>query len=177
MTRLDVLVRKATKDDIPGIVAVSNSSILPHEDIGFGGGMSSVFEEVSKLTAAWKEPNLVGEEEAREVLVAELDNRVVGCVTIQDRGPDLELINIDVPIELQGKGIGSRIVRSVEERARKEGKRAVTLGTSRNARGVAWKSLPWWKHQRYTITHEEENEWTRKIGPGAREIRMRKDLD
>ncbi len=112
-----------------------------------------------------------------EVLVAEMDARIVGCVTIQDRGAELELVNIDVPLELQSGGIGTAIVRSVEERARSERKRAVTLGTSRNSQGVAWKSLPWWQHLGYRVTHEEENDWTRSIGPGAREIRMRKEFD
>jgi hypothetical protein len=68
------------------------------------------------------------------------------------------------------------LVRSVEERARAEGKEAVTAGTSRNAEGVAWKSLPWWQHLGYQVTHEEENEWTRSIGPEVREIRLRKEL-
>src|SRR6266704_6663698 len=174
--RLDeskVQVRKAVKADIPGIVWVSEKSILPGEDVGFGGG-NSPFHEASKLEAVWEEPNIVRGE---EVLVAEMDAHVVGCVTIQDRGAELELVNIDVPLELQGRGIGTLIVRSVEERARSEGKRAVTLGTSRNAEGIAWKSLPWWQHVGCKITHEEENEWTRSIGPGAREIRMRKDLE
>jgi len=174
MTKSKVLVRKASKEDVPEIVSVSTASILPNEDIGFGGGSSSPFHESSKLASVWKEPNIVRGE---EVLVAEMDGRVVGCVTIQDRGAELELVNIDVPLELQGRGIGTLIVQSVEERARSEGKRGVTLGTSRNAEGVAWKSLPWWQHQGYRITHEEENSWTRSIGPGAREIRMRKDLE
>ncbi len=166
-------IRKATRKDIPGIVWVSEKSILPGEDVGFGGG-NSPFHEASKLEAVWEEPNIVRGE---KVLVAEMDSRVVGCVTIQDRGAELELVNIDVPLELQGRGIGTLIVRSVEERARSEGKRGVTLGTSRNVEGVAWKSLPWWQHQGYRITHEEENNWTHSIGPGAREIRMRKDLE
>ena len=166
-------VRKAMKADVPGIVWVSERSILPGEDVGFGGG-NSPFHDAARLASLWEEPNIVRGE---EVLVAEMDSRIVGCVTIQDRGAELELVNIDVPLELQGEGIGKLIVRSVEERARSEGKRGVTLGTSRNAEGVAWKSLPWWQHQGYRITHEEENSWTRSIGPGAREIRMRKDLD
>jgi GNAT superfamily N-acetyltransferase len=169
-----IRVRNATREDIPEIVWVSNSSILPGEDFGFGGGTGSPFHDASRLESAWKEPNIVHGE---EVLVAVMEHRVVGCVTVQDRGAELELVNIDVPLELQGKGVGTRLVRSVEERAKREGKRAVTLGTSRNAAGVAWKSLPWWQRLGYRVTHEEENEWTRSIGPGAREIRMRKDLD
>jgi GNAT superfamily N-acetyltransferase len=111
-----------------------------------------------------------------EVLVGVLDDQIVGLVTVENRGRELELINIDVPQELQGQGIGSRLVQFVEERARAEGKSAVTLGTSRNAAGIPWKSFPWWLSRGYTVTGDEENEWTRAIGPGVREIRMRKDL-
>src|SRR2546428_13220959 len=68
------------------------------------------------------------------------------------------------------------MVRLVEERARGEGKRSVTLGTSRNAAGVAWKSLPWWESRGYRITGEEENDWTRSIGAGVRGIRMEKKI-
>jgi hypothetical protein len=50
--------------------------------------------------------------------------------------------HIDVPLQHQGKGIGTMLVRSVEGRARAEGKEAVTPGTSRNAEGVAWKRFP-----------------------------------
>jgi ribosomal protein S18 acetylase RimI-like enzyme len=102
--------------------------------------------------------------------------RVVGCVTVEDRGGELELVNIDVALEFQGRGIGTMLVRSVEERARAAGMEAVTAGTSRNAQGVAWKSLAWWQHLGYQVTGEEENAWTRSIGPGAREIRLRKAL-
>jgi predicted N-acetyltransferase YhbS len=168
-----VHVRPATKADVPGIVSVSNSSVLPDEDLGFGGGVDSPFHDASMLAAVWRDPNVV---QGEEVLVAEVDGRIVGCVTIEDRGDELELVNIDVPLRLQGRGVGTVLVRSVEERARAEGKQAVTAGTSRNAEGVAWKSLPWWQHLGYRVTHEEENAWTRSIGPGVREIRLRKEL-
>ncbi len=170
---LAVRVRPATRADAPAIARVSNSSIVPGEDLGFGGGLDSPFHDASRLAAAWRDPNVV---QGEEVLVAELDGLVVGCATVEDRGGELELVNVDVPLELQGRGVGTVLVRSVEQRARAEGKQAVTLGTSRNAEGVAWKSLPWWQHLGYRVTHEEENAWTRSIGPGAREIRLRKEL-
>jgi GNAT superfamily N-acetyltransferase len=164
-------VRPATRRDIPGVVQVSNSSLRPGEDIGFGGAGTPV--DVSEVTSAWKEPNIL---RGREVLVAEMDDHVVGVASVEKKELELELVDIDVPLELQGRGIGTRIVRWIEEGAKRDGKRAVTLGTSRNAQEVAWKSLPWWQHLGYRITGEEENEWTRSIGPGAREIRMRKEL-
>jgi len=169
-----VQLRAANRQDIPAIVQISNSSVDEKEDTGFGTPRSeSPFTDVSRLSAAWREPNLVRGE---EVLVAELRGRIVGCVTVEDRAASLELINIDVARDLQGRGIGTRMVRLVEERARRESKRAVTLGTSRNAAGVPWKSLPWWESRGYRITGEEENDWTRSIGVGVREIRMRKEV-
>src|SRR2546422_2866961 len=160
-----VRLRPATQEDIPAIVMVSNSSIGEGEEIGFGTPRSElVFSDEARLSAAWEDPNFVREE---EVWVAELDGRVVGCVTVEDRGEALELINIDVARDFQGRGIGTRMVRLVEARARREGKRSVTLGTSRNAAGVAWKSLSWWQSRGYRITGEEENDWTGQSGRGA----------
>src|SRR3989442_11794021 len=161
----EIRLRPASRADIPAIVAISNSSIDEEEDIGFGTPRSElVFSDAERLSAAWQDPNLVREE---AVWMAELDGRVVGCVTVEDRGEALELVNIDVPRELQGQGIGTRMVRLVEERARRRGKRSVTLGTSRNAAGVAWKSLSWWQSRGYRITGEEENDWTGQSGRGS----------
>jgi len=173
-TNSSIRIRAANRRDIPAIVEIATSSVDEDEEVGFGTVRSeSLFTDVHRLSAAWRAPNNV---RAEEVLVAELQGRIVGCVTVEDRGEVLELINIDVSRERQGQGIGTRMVRLIEERARGEGKRAVTLGTSRNAAGVAWKSLPWWLSRGYHITGEEENEWTRSIGPGTREIRMEKTI-
>jgi len=170
----DVRVRPARREDIPGIVLASNTSVTDEEVAGFGGPSSSnPFVDAARLAAAWTDPNHVRSE---EVIVAEAHGNVVGYVTVEDRGEVLEIVNIDVAREHQQRGIGTRLVRFVEERARRERRQAVTLGTSRNAEGVPWKSLLWWQSRGYGITHEEENAWTRSIGPGAREIRMRKDI-
>src|SRR5262249_3800776 len=136
-------VRPATRADAPGIVWVSNSSILPDEDVGFGGRMDSSFHDTSALLSAWRDPNLV---QGEEVLVAEMDGRIVGCVTVEDTGRELELVNIDAPLGLQGIGFGTVLVRSVEERARGAGKQAGSLGTRRNAEGVAWQPRPLLQH-------------------------------
>src|SRR2546428_1311413 len=107
-----IRLRPASRGDIPAIVAISNSSIDEEADIGFGTPRSElVFSDVERLSAAWQDPNLVREE---AVWMAELDGRVVGCVTGEDRGEALGLVNIDVPRELQGQGIGTRMVRLVE---------------------------------------------------------------
>jgi ribosomal protein S18 acetylase RimI-like enzyme len=178
MTYVRLSIRSANRDDIPAIVECANSSTAEEEETGFGTPFSErTFNDVGRLSAAWRDPNVVGPDVGgEEVIVAETEGRVVGYVTVEDRGEELELVNIDVRREQQGQGIGSRLVQFVEERAIREGRRALTLGTSRNAEGVPWKSLGWWQKLGYTVTGEEENAWTRSIGVGVREIRMRKPL-
>ncbi|UCE45988.1 MAG: GNAT family N-acetyltransferase [Methanobacteriota archaeon] len=168
------IVRAATREDIPGIVTVMKSSVTEEEVVGFGGMNSeSPFRDAMALSVAWLDPNRVGPE---ELFVAQASGRVVGVVAMEERDLELEIVDIDVARAHQRKGIGKSLVQFIEGRARVLGKRAVTLGTSRNAEGVPWKSLPFWQALGYAITHEEENAWTLSIGPGAREIRMRKEL-
>jgi ribosomal protein S18 acetylase RimI-like enzyme len=170
-----IQIRPATREDIPAIVACAISSTPEDEGVGFGRPRSEqTFTDAHRLSAVWEGSNRAAQE---EVFVAEREGRVVGYVTTEFRGNELELINIDVSRDRQGQGIGRQLVRSVEERARHASMRAVTLGTSRNAAGVPWKSLDWWRALGYRVTGEEENAWTRSIGPGVREIRMRKDTD
>jgi ribosomal protein S18 acetylase RimI-like enzyme len=180
MSHVPLSIRSAKRDDIPAIVECANSSSSEEEEVGFGRPFSErTFTDVGRLSAAWRDPNLVGSDLAdqEEVIVAETADQIVGYVTVEHRGKDLELVNIDVRREHQGRGIGSQLVQFVEERAVREGRRVVTLGTTRNAEGVPWKSLGWWQRLGYTVTGDEENAYTRSIGVGVREIRMRKAVD
>ena len=170
----DVRIRKATRGDIPAIVAVHASSVPASAVAGFGTPQETqIFADAGRLAGAWTDPNRVRSE---EVLVCEIGGGVVAYATIEDRGSALELVDIDVAGDHQRRGIGRLLVTFIEEHARAEGRRAVTLGTSRNAAGTPWSSFPWWRSLGYHVTHEEENAWTQAIGPGTREIRMRKDL-
>ncbi|MCI4352568.1 MAG: GNAT family N-acetyltransferase [Thermoplasmata archaeon] len=171
---LEIRVRPATREDIPALVRCATSSTTESEGVGFGRPWSQqTFTDEGRLAAAWHEPNRAGGE---EIFVAEVGRRVVGYVTLENRGEILELNNIDVSRDHQRRGIGRQLVRFVEEHARQHGQHAVTLGTSRSAAGVPWKSLRWWQGHGFQITGEEENAWTRSIGAGVREIRMRKDV-
>jgi predicted N-acetyltransferase YhbS len=171
-------IRAASRGDIPAIVYCADSSVEKSEWIRFYGPrfrprIFGQFDKVDDLSETWLDPNRVGE---LEVFVAEMEGTVVGFVTVSDRGRDLELVDLEVPRERHGRGIGSRLVQFVEEKALQEGKIAVTLGTSRNAAGVPWRSYQWWQRRGYQDTGDEENAWTRSLGPGFREIRMRKNL-
>src|SRR5256885_1974524 len=52
-----------------------------------------------------------------EIFVAEMDDQIVGLVTIEDRGPEMELVNINVTRDFQGRGIGSHLVRFVDRKS------------------------------------------------------------
>jgi ribosomal protein S18 acetylase RimI-like enzyme len=180
MNHVPLSIRSAKRDDIPAIVECANSSTSEEEEVGFGTPFSErTFNDVGRLSAVWRDPNVIDSHvdgEGEEVIVAEMDGQIVGYVTVEERGEELELVNIDVRREQQRRGVGGRLVQFLEERAAREGRRAVTLGTTRNAQGVAWKSLRWWQKLGYTVTGEEENAYTRLIGVGVREIRMRKPV-
>src|SRR5919109_1567116 len=121
MDNYNLIVRAATRKDIPSIVNVANSSIRPGEDIGFGGrGIT-----ISETEVKWEDPNIL---KGHMVYVAEINRQIVGIVQIEDKGRELELVDIDVLLTLQGKGVGTRIVKFVEEKARRMDKKAVTLG-------------------------------------------------
>jgi GNAT superfamily N-acetyltransferase len=105
-----------------------------------------------------------------------MEGLVVGYVTLEDRDTELELNTIEVLGSHQGRGIGIRLLQFVEDRARDQAKQAVTLGTSRNAAGTPWRSFSWGLARGFQVVGEEENAWTRTIGPGVREIRIRKEI-
>jgi len=63
-----IRIRRANREDIPAIVTISNSSVSPEEDVGFGTPQSeSPFTDAGRLSAAWKDPNLVRGAEARKL--------------------------------------------------------------------------------------------------------------
>ncbi len=169
-----IRIRPATRADIPAIVRAHVTSVDEADLAGFATPRETqAFADAARLSAAWTDPDRVGTE---EVLVAELGGRVVAYAIVEDRGRETEIDNVAVAREAQGRGIGAHLVCFIEEQAESQGKEAVTLGTSRNAEGVPWRSLPWWESLGYRVAGEEENAWTRRIGPGTREIRMRKDV-
>lgn len=169
-----VEIHPARRRDIPALVSCASSSTTEAEERGFGIPFSeSLFHDVSRRSAAWREPNHVGGEEAFVALEGE---ELVGYVPLKERGAGMEFVSIDVAGLERGRGVGSAPVRVVKRTARERDKATVTLGPIRSAEGIAGKSLGWWLHQGYQVTAEGENAWTRSVGKGVNEIRLRKIL-
>jgi predicted N-acetyltransferase YhbS len=66
-----------------------------------------------------------------EVLVAEVDGVVVGCVALRPAGDGVyELSKMAVSPELRGRGVGRRVITAAVERARSLGATSLFLGSS-----------------------------------------------
>lgn len=66
--------------------------------------------------------------------IATIDNNIVGTyVIIKTRPLSLELVNIAVSEQYQGKGIGKRLVLSAIDMARKENAKVLEVGTGNSS--------------------------------------------
>jgi ribosomal protein S18 acetylase RimI-like enzyme len=82
--------------------------------------------------------DVAGRRAGSEVLVAELDGRVVGCVTFVDGpgalsevdDPDAATVRmLGVAAEARNRGVGEALMRECIDRARRSGRRRVRLNT------------------------------------------------
>lgn len=66
--------------------------------------------------------------------VAELDNSVVGTIVLFPKSKDIvEIMNIAVSEYMQGKGIGSKLIKHGIEAAKEEGFKTVAIGTGNSS--------------------------------------------
>jgi ribosomal protein S18 acetylase RimI-like enzyme len=166
-----VFVRQAEISDLSSLIWCSMSSATEEERRGFSEPVEErIFGSMENLTAAIKLRTF----RIADASVAEVNGKVVGYVILESREDSIELVDIAVAGPFQKQGVGKKMVEFVEARTRAQGKSAVTLGSSRSATNIPWKSVGWWKHLGFRETAEERNEWTRSFG--GSEIRMRKDL-
>ena len=166
-----MFVRQAEISDLSSLIWCSKSSTPEDERRGFGMPVEErIFGSMENLTAAIKSRTF----RIEDASVAEVNGKVVGYVILENHEDSIELVDIAVAGPFQKQGVGKKMVEFVEARTRAQGKSAITLGTSRSAAGIPWRSVGWWKHLGFRETGEELNEWTRSFG--GSEIRMRKDI-
>ncbi|MNO16583.1 putative N-acetyltransferase YvbK [compost metagenome] len=68
--------------------------------------------------------------------VAAISNEIIGaCVLLQTRPETIEIINIAVREDCQGKGIGKRLVWNAIEKAKEERAKTIEIGTGNSSIG------------------------------------------
>ncbi len=165
-----MVIRPATKDDIPQIVWCNRTAKNDSELVGYAPSLDGrVFADKDKLRSSGHGNHVDGE----CVYVFEEDGRVLAYTQVRVDPDAVELDNIDVAGEHQRKGIGKALVGFVENFARSLGKHYVTLGTSRNTgTGKPWKSYGFWLRLGYVVDSETQTEEGKENG--FTEIRFRK---
>jgi len=166
------VIRFATERDIPRIVRINRTTVKEDELVGYAlPADKRLLADEDRLRTVWA-GNSVGE---LLVYVFEEEERILGFTQIRVDQNSVELDNIMVAIEDQGKGVGGALVEFVENLARNLGKQYVTLGTTRNTKtGVPWRSYNFWVKRGYAVEREIETEEGRTYG--FTEIRFRKKV-
>jgi GNAT superfamily N-acetyltransferase len=159
--------------DIPSIVWCNLTAKTLEEIIGYGPPLDQrIFANEERLERAWGSGNEV---EGELAYVYEQVGKVVAFVVIRVEPDAIELDNIDVAKDFQGKGIGEALVRFVEDLARDLSKKYVTLDTSRNQEtGKPWRSYWFWLRMGYSEDGEMQSDLGRQCG--FTEIRFRKSI-
>ena len=167
------MIRAATKVDIPNIVRCNLTAKTLEETIGYAPPLEQrTFADQNKLKRAWESRNQV---EGEFVYVFEENEEVVAYVLIEVQPDAIEIDNVDVAKNMQGKGIGKALVKFVEDLAREQGKKYVTLGTSRNQEtGKPWRSYDFWLRMGYSEDGEIQTDEGRQNG--FTEIRFRRGI-
>jgi putative acetyltransferase len=121
----DLVIRAATADDVPAI------SALVQHTVRISNGRDYPPQTVELIVANFA-PAKVGQRMAeRDVFVCLQGGRIVGTIAV---GAE-RLRSLFVYPELQGTGIGARLVAHLEAHARRIGVRELKLSSSLTARG------------------------------------------
>lgn len=119
MSADDLHVQRATEADAEPLAAVYRSAYRENRDLGFPAkAESATAEDVS----SWIE--------AKEVLVARCDGRIVGGVRLEATDTDrMKLSRLGVHEDWKGNGVGSRLLERAEDVVTEWGYRRLWLTT------------------------------------------------
>ena len=149
---MNLIIRKATAKDIPSIVKVRRTAFTKEEVKGFSTTKPSIYYSAEELAEAWDHDNLL--KDGWEVVVAEVDQKIVGFIVFKLGRNCGYLENINIAKDMQKKGIGRALVTHVEKVAKSTGIHVMKTDTTENASGTPWKSYTFWKKLGYKDTGE-----------------------
>jgi ribosomal protein S18 acetylase RimI-like enzyme len=166
----ELVIRKATVDDISSIVDVSVASTAKDETQGFAASGWITYSSSEELRKAWDEENRL--KDGSEVIVAEKNRNIVGFIVFKMEYDYCYIDNIDITRDEQRKGIGRALVAHVENTARAKGYYSMKTDTTESAKGVPWKSYGFWIKIGYKDTGERlTTKWDFKTIPFVKNLK------
>ena len=132
-------LRRATADDIPAIVALTEAAYLPNESI-IGVPSLPRIADYGEVLAE------------HEVWLAESDGALDGVLVLKEEPARFTLWSIAVSPAATGRKVGSRLMDFTEERARALGHDAVHLYTH----AKLTERIGWYERLGFAITHHED---------------------
>jgi GNAT superfamily N-acetyltransferase len=130
-----VTIRAATPDDVPALVAMVNAAYRQSE-----GDVFPTSERVDRTDAMQHLPRIV---------VAEVDGAIAGSIDIELSGEAAHFGMLATDVDMQGRGIGSRLVDYAEERARAAGHAVMRIEVVKEGGRV-----PWYEGKGYRVIRE-----------------------
>jgi len=159
-----LVIRTATKNDIPSIVNVSLASTAKEETQGFAAPEWVTSSSSGELRKVWAEENRL--KDGSEVIVAEKNRKIVGFIVFKMEYDYCYIDDINVIRDEQRKGIGRALVTHVENIVKVNGYSFMKTDTTESAEGIPWKSYGFWTKMGYTDTGERlTTQWDFKTIP------------
>lgn len=143
------MLRPATPQDIPEIVALVNSAYRG-ESSRRGWTTEADYIGGQRIDAASLAADLEAEPDARLMLLEE-DSRLLGCVWLEPAGEDAWYLGmLTVRPDLQAQGLGRRLLEAAEAAARELGARRVRMTVVQ----VRDSLIAWYARRGYAPTGE-----------------------
>jgi GNAT superfamily N-acetyltransferase len=138
--------------DVSSIVEVRLKALTEEEISGFSVPEDNLYSSIEKLRKMWDRKNRL--KDGFEVFVAECKGKLIGFIVYKMEDCNVNIDNIVVTKDEQGKGIGRALVEYVEGLAKSRGFYVIKTDTTENSKSVPWKAYGFWKRMGYEETGE-----------------------
>jgi ribosomal protein S18 acetylase RimI-like enzyme len=141
-------LRPAAAEDYDYLFALHKATIRPYVEAIWG------------WVDEWQEEYFRKKFNPSNQKIIQLNGKDIGVVVVEDRGSYLYLALIEIAPEFQGQGIGTAVIRNLQQRAQKEKRplRLHVLKSNLRARHL-------YEQLGFVISHEEPVRWEMTFSP------------
>ena len=157
MADLDVRIRDVREDDAGELLTLQRAAFVSEAQVYVSADMPPLTQTLEEV--GWELQENLG-------CVAHVGSRMVGAVRARRDGALLLVGRLAIAPDMQGHGIGSRLLEAVEERGREAGAREAELFTG----SLSVANIRLYERHGYTDTQRVEE------GDGIEQVFMRKTL-